>query len=43
MQAKQQSLEKSVSGLKQFKYLVHCAFALQCKSCNRLYPKTQYS
>ena len=37
------SLEKNVSTLKQFKYMIHYAIAIQCKNCNKLYPKNQYS
>lgn len=37
------TLEKSISNLKQFKYMVHYAIALQCKNCNKLYPKNNYS
>ncbi|TNV74847.1 hypothetical protein FGO68_gene12894 [Halteria grandinella] len=42
MQSKQQQLEKLVSTMKQYKYLLHQAIAIQCKSCNKLYPKNQY-
>lgn len=43
MQSKQQSLEKVITGLKQFKHIVHCAIALQCKTCNKLFPKNLYT
>lgn len=43
MQSKQLALEKNISSLKQFKYLVHYAVAVQCKLCNKLYPKNHYS
>ncbi|CDW76855.1 guanylate-binding n-terminal domain containing protein [Stylonychia lemnae] len=43
MQSKQMNLEKSISNLKQFKYMIHYAIAMQCKNCNKLYPVNQYS
>ena len=43
MQSKIMSLEKTISNLKQFKYLVHHTVAMQCKNCNKLFPKNQYS
>ena len=43
MQGKQMNLEKDITGLKSFKYLVHCSIALQCRSCNKLYPKNSYT
>ena len=42
MQNKQTNLEKTISTLKQFKYFIHYALAVQCKNCNKLYPKNQY-
>lgn len=39
MQSKQMTLEKSISNLKQFKFMIHYAIAIQCKNCNKLYPK----